>query len=1496
VSGRVKIQNPAPLATLGSLFGSPRILILWAISDLKASLTLTGTGSLLLREVFPMLGRWLSALILVPLLLSFTLGKEPAPLKLLFLGDNGHHKPYDRYRQLQMAMSKRGIEIEYTDNLKALDPKILENFDGLIVFANIDELPAAQEKALLDYVNSGKGFLPLHCASFCFRNSKAYVDLVGAQFKSHTTGIFRTVLSEANHPITKGYTPFESWDETYVHSQHNEKDRTVLEYRIEGNQKEPWTWVRTPGKARVFYTAWGHDERTWSNPGFLNLVERGIRWSCGKEVSDVPAYRDEPPMTPISKDLKAFEYVDANIPFYPPSKKWGVLAEPIKKMQKPVSAEESMKHVSVPEGFELKLFVDENTLKGKPLVMNWDERGRLWVVLTQDYPNEMQTPGKGRDRIVICEDTNGDGKADQVKTFADKLSIPTSFCFANGGIIVAQAPDMLFLKDTNGDDVCDERKVLFTGWLTNDTHAGPSNLKYGFDNWIYGMVGYAGFEGAVGGERKSFRQGFYRFKPDGSKIEFLRNTNNNSWGVGFSEEGFLFGSTANGCPSVYLPIPNRYYEAVQGWSSSVLPNIAFENRYRPITEKVRQVDWHGGFTSAAGHSLYTARTYPKEYWNRTAFVSDPTGHLTATFILQENGSDFRSRYGWNLVAGDDEWFAPISAEVGPDGNMWVLDWYNYIVQHNPTPQGFKTGKGNAYETELRDKTHGRIYRIVHKDSKPTPPLSLKGLGEEKLVETLKHPNLFWRQHAQRLLVEGKKKEAIPALMKLLADESVDELGLNVGVIHALWTLQGMGGLDFAAKGQGDLIFQLLDHPSPAVRRAALLAYPKTEKNPGVFTRVKQFKDPDMHVRLAAFLALAEMTPNKNAAFRIVDGMKSRENMVDRWIPDALVASAAKHDEFFLQAITQAEENLDERGLALLSIVAEHYARSAPIKSVGTLIAKLEKSDPRVAETILASLAKGWPRNKAAELSPADEKALVSLLPKLSATGKSNLLRLTATWGNQSLSKYTEEIATSLLKTALDETQKDDARLNSVKQFVDLRGSDEAGLKQLLGAITPRSSPMLASGIIDALSNAKTELVGPALLSRFPTLSPASRSTALKVLLSRTESTRLLLNAIEKGQIGFTELTLNQKQSLASNSDQEISARAKKLLAAGGGLPSADRQKVIEELHDLLKKTGNAGLGKEMFKKHCSACHQHSGEGNRVGPDLTGMNVHPKEELLVHILDPNRSVEGNFRLYKVVTLDGKQLEGMLLSETNTSIELIDPQAKKSVILRDDIETLTASNKSLMPEGFEKQMTPEEMSNLLEFLTQRGKYLPIPLDKVATIVTTKGMFFDDAGPTERLILRDWNPRTVEEVPFLLVDPQGEKSPNAILLYGPEGLKAPKMPKSVTVPCNAPAKAIHLLSGVSGWGFPVGTKGSVSMIVRLHLDDGKTEDHELKNGIHFADYIRRVDVPESKFAFSMRNQQMRFLTVTPKSERTITKIEFVKGADNSAPIVLAVTVETR
>src|SRR5690606_1806958 len=312
--------------------------------------------------------------------------------------------------------------------------------------------------------------------------------------------------------------------------------------------------------------------------------------------------------------------------------------------------------------------------------------------------------------------------ADKVTVFADKLNIPTSFVFSKGGIIVSMAPSFIFLKDTDGDDVADVREPLIGGWGKRDTHAQASNLRYGLDNKIWGVVGYSGFKGQVGGQNMEFGNGVYRFTPDGSELEFLSRTSNNTWGLGFSEEFDVFISTANNTHTAFLGLPQRYFDKANMTEDGVLKLDAHYGM-RVATKNLRQVDVHGGFTAAAGHSLYTARVFPKEYWNRIAFVTEPTGRLVHRNILKQNGSGFvEDGDGWNMLVSADEWAGPIQAEVGPDGALWIADWYNFIIQHNPTPSVASSGvdavngAGNAYVNPLRDHERGRIYRLAYKQN------------------------------------------------------------------------------------------------------------------------------------------------------------------------------------------------------------------------------------------------------------------------------------------------------------------------------------------------------------------------------------------------------------------------------------------------------------------------------------------------------------------------------------------------------------------------------------------------------------------------------------------------------------------------------------------------------------------------------------------------------------------------------------------------------------
>ncbi|WP_416377777.1 PVC-type heme-binding CxxCH protein [Algoriphagus sp. D3-2-R+10] len=843
--------------------------------------------------------------------------QEPRRAEVLFFGHASEHHNSRLYAPwLATALFESGINITYTETVEDLNKDNLAKYDGLVIYANHDVLSKEQEAALKSFVESGKGLIPLHSATGCFKNSDWYIETIGGQFASHGEGEFTAEIVAPDHEIMQGLKAFTTWDETYVHQRVNH-DMTVLTERVDGEHKEPYTWVRNVGKGRVFYTAYGHDERTWKNAGFLALVKNGIFWAMGDDIKanvtalnipDVSIYEET-----ISDFTKRYE---------------------VPKMQEALTPEESKKLIQKPVDFSIELFASEPDIQN-PIAMAWDERGRLWIVESVDYPNTFkETDGQANDRIKICEDTDGDGKADKFTVFADGLNIPTSMVFANGGIIVSMAPDFVFMKDTDGDDVADVKEVIITGWGKNDTHAGPSNLQYGFDNKIWGVTGYSGFNGTINGEQMSFPQGIYRFDPDGKDFEYLASSSNNTWGLGFSEDNNVFMSTANNTHAGYYSIPAKYLQrafpkAAEGEVSpefEIQPIQKIDGHYdaHAMTPNLRQVDVVGGFTSAAGFKLYTARDFPKEYWNRIAFVSEPTIRLTHNAVIEPNGAGFTEKDGWNLLASSDEWFGPVQAEVGPDGAVWVADWYNFIIQHNvfverQAPSRMVLpfedqphGQGNAFQSKLRDTNHGRIYRVVYKDGSNDKPMKLSKDDSKGLIAALKNDNMFWRMTAQRLLVESGNQKVFTYLYKIINDKSVDEIGLNSPAVHALWTLHGLGAFVGNNTEAINVATEALSQPAAGVRKAAIAVLPNDEATTQAIKSAGLTQDKDLNVRMHAILKLAEVPGNGEAGEMLYQASLQEQNAKDDWLQKAIFAAAAEQGEFFTDAIGTDKTDLTNR--------------------------------------------------------------------------------------------------------------------------------------------------------------------------------------------------------------------------------------------------------------------------------------------------------------------------------------------------------------------------------------------------------------------------------------------------------------------------------------------------------------------------------------------------------------------------------------------------------
>ncbi|MCH2205528.1 MAG: ThuA domain-containing protein [Lentisphaerales bacterium] len=742
------------------------------------------------------------------MLLSFLLssiylvqGVSAEKLQALFLsgggGDtNSGHNGRINHHKLIPHFLRAGIDLTYSSDKDDLNPETLAKYDVVLLYLSADNSKPERVKALISYVENGGGFVGIHNTCGAFEGQSAFVKLIGGEFKGHGSGWFKAdhVKGQEKHPALGGIPEFFTWDETYVHKNLND-DRTDLQTRDDKGRAEPWTWVREQGKGRVFYTAHGHDGRVWENRHFQKMITAASIWASSKKNTpntDIPVltYRDD-----VNKYLHNHEG-----------------RQDKQMIQNQLSPQESAKCLVSEDGFEAQLIAHEPDIVN-PIDITWDDRGRMFVAETVEYPTIPK--GEGRDRIRICEDTDGDGVMDKFTTFAEGFKLHTGICWVNGGIILAQAPDMFFLKDTNGDDKADVVKKINTGWGLGDLHGGPNNLKYSFDNYIYGCIGGGGhWEKGKG----RFAAGIWRMDVDGSNFTPISNLGDNSWGLSFTEDFEIFASSANKGPAKHIFAPYPYFDSV-GLKKSPAKAIHDYWTFYPLTI-TRQGDQFGGYTAGSNFDVYTARSFPEKYWNKGAFIGGPTGKLLGQYFLRPDGKgSYIAVNGESLASSFDEYTAPIKGVTGPDGHLYMLDWHNLIMLH-----------GGETNNPLRDKSHGRIYRITHKGSKPNKVLDLSKADTAELVQTYKNKNMFWRLMAQQKIVQQKRMDAVPMLIELAKDKEIDDIGSNPAVIHSLWTLHGLGQLDGSNATALAVTHEALKHRSAAVRKNAARVLPATEES------------------------------------------------------------------------------------------------------------------------------------------------------------------------------------------------------------------------------------------------------------------------------------------------------------------------------------------------------------------------------------------------------------------------------------------------------------------------------------------------------------------------------------------------------------------------------------------------------------------------------------------------------------------------------------------
>ena len=630
-------------------------------------------------------------------------------------GEHDHPRFLDEWTRL---LAERGCRVQGA--LEFPGEEALAASDVLVLYAADGAAIHGDERARLErFLGRGGGLVVLHDA-VCGDDPQWFKTVAGGAWEhghsKYLEGEIGLCFADREHPITRGAANFDLEDEIYW-DLHLDPGAHVLGHAFHTPfDVTPQMWVYERGATRAFVSIQGHEWTTFSNPAWRTLILRGIAWAGRREADAL--------VTP--EEIAGLRY--------PPGG--------------PRAPETAAQSFALHPDFEITLVAAE-PLVVNPISLDWDPAGRMWVALTPGYPEKERFSGfPARDSIVILEDRDGDGRMDGKQVFAEGLDLVTSLVFQGDGVIVSQAPEIQMLRDTDGDDRADQRVVLFEGFGFGDTHAVISNLRWGLDGWIYGTQGYSGnasqhVVGQDGVDHGKIGNGVFRFRPDGSAIEMVASYRDNTWGLDFSWDGELFFTMANGSHLRHVVLGDA--ELARGRLGSIESwlDVTDHDRVFPLRSHERppyqQIDFVGGFTAAAGACLYTGGAWPAEY-DGDHFTCEPTVNLVHHDSLEAQGVTYRASKAREaeFLASKDLWFRPVHLRVGPDGALYLLDFYNQAAVHNDT-RGPEHGPTNAAVRPDRDHEHGRIWRIQHRAARPSVALA-RGESEPTLAELVEDPH------------------------------------------------------------------------------------------------------------------------------------------------------------------------------------------------------------------------------------------------------------------------------------------------------------------------------------------------------------------------------------------------------------------------------------------------------------------------------------------------------------------------------------------------------------------------------------------------------------------------------------------------------------------------------------------------------------------------------------------------------------------------------------
>ena len=975
----------------------------------------------------------------------------------------------------------------------------------------------------------------------------------------------------------------------------------------------------------------------------------------------------------------------------------------------PLTPEQAVEAFQIEPGFRIEIVAAEPQVTD-PVDIAFDENGDLWVAEMRDYPYDPAEGEPPRSRISFLQDQDGDGRYETATVFADNLLQVSTVLPWKGGIFAAAAPDVLYLKDTDGDHKADIKEVWFTGFQEDVTpEARINSLRYGIDNWIYGAN--AGRTGTITSPRRPGKAGVavrghdFRFHPGTGA--WGPAAGSVQYGMSFDEWGQRFGSRNTiflihaVLPAKY-PLRNRFFSPGSPMQFLVEHDDE-ENKIYPLTEpqqwriertRARQKRYDetnldrvehlwGRFSAATGATVYVGDSFPPEYVGNV-FVGEVNGNLVRRNVLTQDGATFRAH---GAVEGDreflavkDSWFSPANFVNAPDGHLYLVDFYReYIEEPLSIPMALQERLQMDF---YRGTDKGRIYRIVPENGRTGRSLK-SGLSEAataELAAALEHANGWHRRTAHRLLVEKQDQAAVP-LLKTMAAESESPQGR----LHALWVLEGLGALEPA------LVRRALSDEHPRIRENAIKMAETFLPELANVLMARQ-KDEDPRVRFQFILTLGLLPSNHRALAPLI-----AEHSEDKWFRKALLSSVGRggmrvlnrlltrYAGFFNEPTEGKREFLRE----LSAIIAAHRSSREISLFLITVDGSRRLENAAWRSAALSGLAKGLAIDGSRGFRiPAAEQVVMKFV-RFSDPEVRDAAREAARY------LHLPEFVRQSRREVADAELSIEERVRAAEA---LRAGSYAAvapvLRELLTSVAPQA---LQSAAVGTLAQFDEDGVAELLLAGWSGYGPPVRERVAQAMMRRRDRAAAFLDAIEADRVAVETVDAVSRIRLTQYPDDTLRQRAEKLLAA----QVSDRAEVLAAYADAVSLKGDLDHGRALFEEHCAECHQPQGQRARIGPNLSGVNNKTREQLIESILDPSRDIRPNYANYVVVDKVGRIYDGLLAGETAEAVRLRG-EYEDQTILRKNIAEMRTSTVSLMPDGLEEDLSPQDLADVIEYM--------------------------------------------------------------------------------------------------------------------------------------------------------------------------------------------------